>query len=390
MASTATYRQNMSQKSCLDDMSPGSRWKADRPYDRLPPLPPAIDLETKPVLKQCVMARAALAELKQATELIPNPTILINTLPLLEAQASTEIEHIVTTTDRLFRHLSAEQAADPATKEALRYRHALLDAFDSLSRHPLTTRTAEIVCSRILDVEMRVRRVPGTTLADHATGRVIYTPPEGETLLRERLANWERFLHEAEHLDPLVRMAAAHYQFEAIHPFTDGNGRTGRILNSLYLVEQQLLPLPILYLSRYIIANRREYYDLLLAVTSHERWEPWLLYVLTAVASTAAWTTEKIAAMRNLAAATAAHVRKRLPKLYSRELVDLLFEQPYCRISNLVEAGIVGRQAASRYLKALASLGVLEEQAVGREKLFLHSRLLRLLTRDSHELAPYG
>ena len=342
------------------------------------------------MLKQCVTARAALAELKQAAELIPDPVMLINTLPLLEARASSEIENIVTTADKLFQHLQADGGADPATKEALRYRRALLEGVRALKTRPFTTRTAESICTQIKGVEMTVRRVPGTALANDATGEVVYTPPVGEALIRDLLANWERFLHDEETLDPLVRMAAAHYQFEAIHPFTDGNGRTGRVLNSLFLVEKGLLPLPILYLSRYIIAHRADYYSLLLAVTRDNAWEPWLLYMLRAVEDTAAWTTAKIAAIRRLAADTTEYVRHKLPKIYSRELVDVIFEQPYCRIANLVEAKIAGRQAASRYLKALVDIGVLREQAVGKEKLFVHPKLLTLLTRESNESEPYG
>jgi Fic family protein len=184
-------------------------------------------------------------------------------------------------------------------------------------------------------------------------------------------------------------MSVAHYQFEAIHPFTDGNGRTGRVLNSLFLVEQGLLPMPILYLSRYIIAHKPDYYRLLLGVTQsndQSGWEAWLLFMLRGVEETATWTTAKIAAIRRLAKETAELVRDTLPKIYSRELVDVVFEQPYCRISNVVEAGIAGRQAASRYLKALVSIGVLREQAFGREKLFVHSKLLDLLTRDENDL----
>ena len=366
-----------------------SNWQPDRPYDSLPSLPPAVELETKVVLKQCVTARAALAELKQAAELIPNPTMLINTLPVLEARASSEIENIVTTADMLFQHLAAEGAADPATKEALRYRHALLEGFVSLEDRPLSTRTAEAVCSRIKGVVMSVRRTPGTALANAETGTVIYTPPATEDRIRRLLGNWESFLHMHEEIDPLIRMSAAHYQFEAIHPFTDGNGRTGRVLNSLFLVEQGLLPLPILFLSRYIIANKADYYDLLLRVTRGEAWEPWLIFMLRGVEETAIWTTKKIAAIRKLADDTVVFVRSQLPKIYSRELVDVIFEQPYCRIANVVEAGIVGRQAASRYLKAFTSIGVLSERTVGREKLFIHPRLLTLLTSDTHEFDPY-
>jgi Fic family protein len=366
-----------------------SRWRPDRPWNGLPKLPPRAELESRAVLKQCVTARAALAELKQAAELIPNPAMLINTLPLLEARASSEIENIVTTADKLFQHLRAEANADPATKEALRYRSALLEGVRALGKRPLATRTAEMICTRIKGTETSVRKVPGTALARGGSGDVVYTPPEGEALLRELLANWERFLHEEESLDPLVRMAVAHYQFEAIHPFTDGNGRTGRVLNSLFLVEQGLLPQPILYLSRYIIARKADYYRLLLAVTRDGAWEDWLLYMLRGVEDTAAWTTGKIGAVRKLAAGTAAYVRQALPKVYSRELVDIIFEQPYCRIANLVDAGIAGRQAASRYLKALAGAGVLREQAVGKEKLFVHPKLMRLLTRDGNAFEPY-
>jgi cell filamentation protein, protein adenylyltransferase len=366
-----------------------SRWRPDRPWNDLPTLPPKAELETKVVLKQCIAARAALAELNQAAGLIPNPAMLINTLPLLEARASSEIENIVTTADKLFRHLQAEGSADLPTREALRYRSALLEGVRALRKRPLATRTAEAICTQIKGIEMAVRKVPGTALAKGGSGDVIYTPPEGEARLRDLLANWERFLHAKDSLDPLVRMAVAHYQFEAIHPFTDGNGRTGRVVNSLFLVEQGLLPLPILYLSRYIIGRKADYYRLLLAVTRDGEWEAWLLYMLRGVEETAAWTTEKIGAIRRLAAHTTEHLRQALPRIYSRALVDVIFEQPYCRIANLVDAGIAARQAASRYLKALAAAGVLREQAFGREKLFVHPKLMNLLTRDGNAFEPY-
>jgi Fic family protein len=366
-----------------------SRWRPDRPWNALPKLPPQAELESKAVLKRCVTARAALAELKQAVELIPNPGMLINTLPILEARASSEIENVVTTADKLFQHLQAHARADPATKEALRYRSALLEGGRAIRKRPLATRTAEAICTQIKGAEMTVRKVPGTALAKDASGEVVYTPPEGEALLRELLANWERFLHEETDLDPLIRMAVGHYQFEAIHPFADGNGRTGRILNSLFLVEEGLLTQPILYLSRYIVAHKTDYYRLLLAVTSGGAWEDWILYMLRGVEETAAWTTAKIGAIRTLSKETAEYIRQALPKIYSRELVDVIFEQPYCRIANIVEAGIAGRQAASRYLKALAGAGVLREQAFGKERLFVHPKLMSLLTRESHSFEPY-
>jgi len=365
-------------------------WRPEQPYNGLPPLPPARDLETKAILKRCITARAALAELKQAAELIPNQGVLINTLPLLEAKDSSEIENIVTTTDKLFQHAQSENLADPATKEALRYRTALYSGFRSLAQRPLCTATAVEICRTIKGVDMDIRRTPGTQLINDRNGEVIYTPPESEALLRDKLANWERFLHNETELDPLIRMAVGHYQFEAIHPFTDGNGRTGRILNILYLIQEGLLGLPILYLSRFIIANKNDYYARLLDVTRKDEWEPWILFMLQAVEETAQWTTAKIAAVRVLAEHTTTHVRERLPKIYSRELVDVIFEQPYSRIANLVEKDIAQRQAASRYLKDLAALGVLKEIQVGKEKLFIHPKLMQLLTRDSNEFASYA
>ena len=361
-------------------------WRPDRPYDTLPPIPTAEVLETKPVLRVCIEARAALAGLNQAAQLIPNPSMLINTLPVLEAQASSAIENIVTTTDKLFENLDAEERADPATKEALRYRRSLMEGYLALEKFPLCTRTAETVCSRIRGMDMQVRKVPGTKLANAVTGETIYTPPEGESTIRELLSGWERFIHQDDGPDPLIRMAAGHYQFEAIHPFTDGNGRTGRILNLLFLIQEDLLTLPILYLSRYIIHHKEEYYSLLIDVTRNEGWETWLLYMLEAVRATAEWTLAKIEAIRNLSEITAADVRAKLPKIYSRELVDEIFVQPYCRIENLVRAGVAKRQTASRYLKLLQELGVLEERKVGREKLFVHPKLLSLLTDESRLL----
>ena len=240
-------------------------FRPDRPYNDLPALPPKAEVESKAVLKACIEARAALAELKVAGGLIPNQAMLINSIPLLEAQASSEIENIVTTTDKLFRFAGeAENQADPATKEALRYRTALYEGFKTLSKRPLTTRTAVQICRTIKGVDMDIRATPGTALINNQTRKVIYTPPEGAQHLRELLANWERYIHDVVDVDPLIRMAVMHYQFEAIHPFTDGNGRTGRILNLLYLVENELLNIPVLYLSQYIIKHKADYYRLLL------------------------------------------------------------------------------------------------------------------------------
>jgi Fic family protein len=365
-------------------------WLPQHPYNDLPALPPRVELETKVVLKQCITARTALAELKGSAELLPNQGMLINTLPLLEARASSEIENIVTTTDRLFQFRNFGEQADAATKEALRYGTALLEGFRSLNRRPLNTRTAEEICSLIKGTEMRIRKVPGTALAKDRTGEVIYTPPVGEDQLRSLLGNWESFLHEETGIDPLIRMAVGHYQFEAIHPFTDGNGRTGRVINSLFLISEDLLTLPVLYLSRYIIQHKEDYYRLLLEVTRDADWEPWILYMLRAVEETARWTTAKIEAIRRLSMHTIETVRLTAPKIYSRELVDLIFEQPYCRIQDVATAtGIAARQTASRHLKQLVDIGVLTEMTFGREKLFIHPKLMKLLTQEGNHFDPY-
>jgi Fic family protein len=360
-------------------------FRADRPYNDLPALPPSADVETKAVLKACIAARAAVAELKVSGELIPNQSVLINSIPLLEAQASSEIENIVTTTDQLFRFAGeAGNSPDPATKEALRYRTALNQGFQMLKDRPVSTAMAIEVCRTIKGINLDIRATPGTALFNQATGEVIYTPPEGRDLLRDKLSNWERYIHEAEDIDPLIRLAVMHYQFEAIHPFTDGNGRTGRVLNLLYLVDKCLLNIPVLYLSRYIIGNKQDYYDRLLRVTTEGAWEEWILYMLEAIRQTANWSNAKIHAIRDLLDATSARIRRELPKIYSRELAEVIFVNPYCRIADVVSAGIAKRQAAAVYLKALADTGILTEVKAGRENLYINPALLELLT----ELRP--
>ena len=393
MCTAYPYHQNMSKKSENLPISSSGGFEPARAYNALPPLPPAQDVETKAVLKKCVTARAALAALRQATALIPNEDVLISSVPLLglrEAKDSSEIENIVTTNDKLFEYANADaEQADPATKETLRYRKALLKGFESLSERPLTTRTAVEVCRAIKDVDLDLRRTTGTNLRNHATGQVIYTPPEGEAVLRELMANWEAFLHDGSDMDPLVRMAIAHYQFEAIHPFPDGNGRTGRILNILILVQQDLLDLPVLYLSRYIHNRRSDYYRLLLEVTTSGGWEAWVLFMLDAVEITAHWTRDKIIAVRSLMEETVRHVRDAAPKTYRRELVETIFKKPYCRIGDLVEAGVGNRATASKYLKDLVQVGVLQEKKSGRDRIYLHVRFFDLLMSDSNAFEPF-
>ncbi len=360
-----------------------------RPYNELPLLPPSVEVETRAILKKCVAARTALAELRLAGHLIPDQSVLVHAIPNLEARDSSAVENIVTTNDALFREASlGDHEATPATREAARYRNALYAAIEAIRTRPLSTRIAVDVCRAITGIDLDIRRTPGTALANSHTGEVIYTPPDGEGRLRELLANWERFAHESPDLDPLVRMSILHYQFEAIHPFPDGNGRTGRILNILGLMQEGLLDLPTLYLSRYILRTRGEYYRRLGEVTFHQQWEPWILYILTGVEQTSVWTTQKIRAIRALMDETIRYVRLVAPKL-PHAAIEQIFTQPYCRIANLVEAKIAARHTASAYLKELVELGILEEERVGRDKIFLHRKYIDVLFGEEHSFEPY-
>jgi len=354
-------------------------WHPEIPYNALPALPPTIErIESRRVLKACIEARAALAELKSSGELLPDQGLLINILPMLEAKDSSRIENIVTTSDQLFQFADRAENADPATKEALRYRTALHNGFNHLSTYPLCTNTAVEICTTLRAVQTDIRKIPGTVLRDQKNN-VVYTPPIGEGAIRDFLTNWEQFLHGDDDIDPLIKMAISHYQFECIHPFPDGNGRTGRILNTLYLVQTGLLSLPILYLSRFILERRDDYYALLRGVTAEGDWEAWLLFMLEAVENTSRWTTKKIADIRAMIVETSKYVREKLPKIYTHELLQTLFSQPYCRIENLVERGVAKRQTASVYLKQLVEIGVIEEMHSGREKLYINTRLLKEL-----------
>ena len=357
-------------------------WSPEEPFNNLPPLPPnGIDLEPKAVLKATIEARTALATLAQAGRLLPNPNILIHAVPLLEAQASSEIENIVTTADELFKHVESG-GGDHATKEALRYRTALFAGVGSIRTRPLTAGTAARICSELHGREMDVRAVPGTRIANPTTREIVYAPPEGVDLIREKLSAWERFIHAEDDLDPLVRMAIAHYQFEAIHPFHDGNGRTGRVINILMLIEAGLLDEPILYLSRAIIARKNDYYRLLRAVTAEGAWIDWILYMLDVVRESASSTTRKITSIRACQNDIAERARAATPGGRDAQFLDVLFEQPYCRINTVAERCNVSRQTASSWLHALVAAGLLSDVKVGREILFVNHVFLNVLTRS--------
>ena len=366
-------------------------WIPEKPYNDLPALPPSTDVETPAILKACITASRHLAALHASADLIPNRHILTNTLPLMEAQASSEIENIVTTADELFRYAALENtdSLPPALKEAFGYRKAMRQGLDLLASRPLCTNTAIELCRVLRHTDAGIRSTPGCCLRVQSTGQVVYTPPEGEPLIREKLANWEQYMNGRTDIDPLIRLAVGHYQFEAIHPFSDGNGRTGRILNILFLVQERLLSSPVLYLSRAIIRDKAAYYSRLNAVTANGAWEPFILYMVNAVGETAAWTHRRITLVKQLLDETAAFMRERLGVIYSRELADLLFVWPYCRISNLVDAGIAQRQTATRYLDTLAEAGILDTVRQGKTKLFVNKRLLGLLLTEAEEWQPF-
>lgn len=363
-------------------------WRPDSPHNKLPPPPRADALETRAVLKQAIAANKALAQLDQAVISIPNPAVLINTIPLLEAQASSEIENIVTTTDDLFRHLDDDAGADPATRETLRYRTALRTGFEQTLDRGLTSATARAVCSTIKGREMDIRALPGIRIGNPATGEVTYSPPEGREVIAQKLSEWEQFIHADDDMDPLVRMAAAHYQFEAIHPFSDGNGRTGRILNVLMLVEAQLLQLPVLYLSRYIILTKNDYYRLLLAVTERSAWEEWVLYILKGIELTSRATLKKIIAIRDLQDDFTRRARAVSRGAADSEFQAVLFEQPYCRINVVMKRCDVSRPTATSWLNALVSAGLLQDLKVGRDRLFINREFLQLLVRRELDDVP--
>ena len=356
----------------------------DKPFNDLPLLPPRAEIETKATLKKAISAGRALAELKGIGETIPNQTILVNSIILQEAKASSEIENIVTTHDALFRAFSAKTSQiDPATKEVLRYREALREGFNGLKDRPfLTTNLFIRIVQTIRANQAGIRNTPGTKVVNAATGEVVFTPPEGEDIIRDKLKNLEDYIHTEDAVDPLIKLALIHYQFEAIHPFTDGNGRTGRILNILYLTTKHLLDLPVLYLSKYIIEQKSDYYRLLRGVTEHQKWEPWILFMLNAVERTALHTRGKIFAIKELMSKTLEFTREKLPpRVYSKDLIELLFHQPYTKTQFLVEAGIAERKTAANYLKELEKIGILQIHKAGKENLYLNKELFEILSK---------
>lgn len=358
----------------------------DLPYNNLPDLPPKANLETPEIFRLTIQANKLLAELKGYCQTLPNPNLLLNTIILQESKESSAIENIVTTQDELYKATLQlkDPIKNPAAKEVLQYREAMYWGLEQMQKTGLITTNLLVgVMQKLRATNDNIRKHSGTKLANPGTGSVVYTPPEGESLLREKLAALEKFINDDElnNLDPLIKMALIHYQFEAIHPFSDGNGRTGRILNVLYLINKDLLGLPVLYLSRFIIQNKPDYYKLLKEVTEQNNWDAWVKFVLQGVGETATMTLSKINAILQTKEAAQPLLKTILKSSYSKELVDLLFSFPYIKIKILEEYGIAKRQTAGEYLKKIEAAGFLTSVKIGKETYFINHQLMNILSK---------
>jgi Fic family protein len=356
----------------------------EMPFNNLPFLPPLREkIESIKVLRQLINSSVALAELKGLVNTLPNPNILLNAVILKEASASSEIENIVTTQDRLYQALSAKGIQiDLATKEVLCYREAALYGFHFIKKNEYLNSNAIIEIQRILEGNSAgIRKLPGTALRNSATGKVIYTPPDDHETILKLMKNLEDYLNEKDDIPLLIKLAVQHYQFESIHPFYDGNGRTGRIINVLYLILHGLLDSPILYLSSYIIKNKSEYYRLLQEVRTKGAWEEWVLYILKGVEQTAREANNQIQEIKMLFSSTQETMKKKAEKSYSKELLELLFEHPYCKTEYVIDRLKVSRITASKYLKDLEGAGILETKRIWKEVLYINTKLFELLKR---------
>ncbi len=358
-----------------------SKFDRKKPYNDLPLLPPKADIETKDILRKTISAGRALAQLNGTLLNLPNPTLFLDTIYLQEAKASSEVENIITTNDELYKSLVADRKVEnSATKEVLSYKEALWSGLEQLKTKPFITTN---LCIRIVQCikqnNASIRVTPGTTLSN-TQGEVIYTPPSGETVIREKLANLEKFINEEdESIDPLIKMALMHYQFEAIHPFADGNGRTGRILLLLYLKLSGLLDTPAIYLSEYIIKNKTEYYQRLRGVTEKNEWEEYILFMLDMIEQTSARGLERLNKITESIDKTAEEIKTKLPKIYSKDLVEILFRLPYTKRQHLIDENIGNAKTVGNYLITLEENGFLKSVKVGKEKLYLNERLLKIL-----------
>lgn len=350
---------------------------------KIPLLPLAEDIESKAVLKKCAKAHQALAELKGIVATIPNESILINTLSLQEAKDSSAIENIITTHDELFKSDNlAQQFITLAAKEVFSYATALQDGFKQVKQHGLLS------CNDIKKIQAAIeqnnagfRTQSGTTLKNEQTGKIVYSPPQSHDEIVELMSNLEQFINNDDccEWDDLVKMAVIHHQFESIHPFYDGNGRAGRVINVLYLIKQDLLTLPVLYLSRYINQHKQDYYRLLQSVRTEQDWEEWLLFMLEAVEQTSQQTITLIKAIKGLMQDYKIQLREQLPKIYSQDLLNNIFRHPYTKIEFITEDLQVTRKTAAKYLDELVDIGLLSKHKMGKDNYYLNDALYQLL-----------
>lgn len=355
-------------------------FQKDQPYNKLPLLPPKANLETKNVLIKTISASRALAQLNGAISNLPNPKLFLDTIHLQEAKASSEVENIITSNDDLYQSVVADRKFEnPATKEVIGYKEALWLGLKNLETKPfITTNLCIEIVQCIKQNTSGIRKTPGTKLAS-ANGEVIYTPPSGEDIIREKLANLERFVNEDTGLDPLIKMALMHYQFEAIHPFIDGNGRTGRILLLLYLKIKKLLNTPAIFLSEYIIQNRSEYYKRLRMVTENDEWENWIIYMLEMIEFAANKGLFRLQEILKLMEDVSGEIKSSLPKVYSKDLIEIIFRLPYTKRQNLIDAGLGNLKTTGNYLNELEEKGFLKSVKIGKEKLYLNHQLMNIL-----------
>jgi len=352
--------------------------------NKLPKLPPNKEkIETFEILRQLSNSSKALGELKGIAKTMPNQAMLVNAVVLQEAKDSSEIENIITTQDELYKALTTQGKQHSEVKEVINYRKAIFLGYDLIKDQGfLRLKDIENIQKTIIENNAGIRKMTGTVLKNDKTGEVVYTPPQEKDEILDLLSNFlEHFNTNDSDISPLINLAVLHYQFESIHPFYDGNGRTGRILNILFLIINDLLDLPILYLSSYINDNKSEYYRLLNTVNKSDIWEEYILYILKAIEVTSNSTIEKISRINNLLEDTIKKVQVESPKIYRKELIELLFEQPYSKIEYVVNNLGVERKAASRYLKELELIDVLQSEKVGRENIYVNTRLIEILKK---------
>lgn len=346
------------------------------------PLPPQMNLETTAILKQLAVSHRYLAELKGVVATIPNETILINTLALQEAKDSSAIENIITTHDELYKaDLLSDLFENAAAKEVHRYANALKKGFDLVRTNKiLSTNIILQIQEELENNSAGFRKLPGTVLKNELSGEVVYTPPQDHNTIVSLMQNLDDYINNdsIHNIDPLVKMSIIHHQFESIHPFYDGNGRTGRIINILYLVTKELLNLPVLYLSRYIITNKSQYYKLLQQVRQSENWEPWVLYILKGVEETSRQTILLVQGIKDLMMEYKHKIRRELPKIYSQDLLNNLFRHPYTKIEFLRRDLNISRITATKYLNLVKELGFLERKKIGRTYYYINTRLFDL------------